>query len=73
MKLIPGYVKIENETLLFRVKIVGRNEKFYRQIVSKGRENRTVEIAFWIIPISRSVAEIYGFEVSIAVNIARKL
>lgn len=66
-------IKIKNETLLFHVKSVRGNKKFYRQIVSKGRGNRTIEVAFWVISISRPVAEIYGLEVHVTFNVGRKL
>ena len=48
-------------------------KNFVVETYPENRKNHTVEIAFWIIPISQSVAEIYGFKVSIAVDTARKL
>lgn len=48
-----------DETLTFRVKKTrGEIKNFGIETQSGNRENHAVQIPFWFIPISRSVAEI---------------
>ena len=65
---------ITNGTLTFRVKKTrGEIKNFGIETQSGNRENHAVQVPFWFIPISRSVAEIQGLKVSIALNAVRRL
>lgn len=56
--------KITNETLIFRAKIMKKNWNFFIKICVENRENHAIEVTFWIIAISQSVAEIQELEES---------
>lgn len=57
--------KITNETSNFHAKIVKETKNFAINIHLKNRENHAIEVAFYFIPISQSVAEISQLKVII--------